>query len=112
MIHQIETITTKLCICLVKGDHVYTLNYDLKALQQKQDDDVKVVVKANSNYHINENKKFHDYIMIESIDEYTEKFSKQIESKAEQTVINLIYKSDNLSVVVYELKESGYDPRN
>jgi 5'-deoxynucleotidase YfbR-like HD superfamily hydrolase len=47
--------------------------------------------------------------MIESIDELLKIF-KEIESK-EQTVINLIYKSDNLSLVVYELKESGYDPR-
>ena len=47
----------KIAYCMVKGDHVYTLNHDLKSLQQKQDDDVKVIVKSSSDYRINEDKK-------------------------------------------------------
>ena len=47
----------KITYCMVKGDHVYTLNHNLKSLQQKQDDDIKVIVKASSDYRINENKK-------------------------------------------------------
>ena len=42
---------------MVKGDHVYTLNHDLKSLQQKQEDVVKVLVKSSSDYRVNEDKK-------------------------------------------------------
>ena len=44
---------------LIKGNHVYTLNNDLKSLHQKLDNDLDIVVKSSSDYRINENKKHH-----------------------------------------------------
>ena len=42
---------------MIKGNHVYTLNHDVKKLQQKYKNDDLTVVKASPNYQINENKK-------------------------------------------------------
>ena len=56
--------------CLIKGNHVYTLNHDLKTLQQKfKDEDDLNIINANPNYQINENRTIHKYKMIESIDD-------------------------------------------
>ena len=44
--------------CLIKGNHVYTLNRDLKTLQQKiktSEDETHIIGKANPNYHVNDN---------------------------------------------------------
>jgi hypothetical protein len=54
---------------MVKDDHVYTLNHDVKPLCQNQDRKNPIVVKASSNYHINENKTPIKYKMIETIDD-------------------------------------------
>ena len=43
---------------MIKGNHVYTLNHDVKTLQQKYDNDDLIVIKASPNYQINENKKY------------------------------------------------------
>ena len=54
---------------MVKDDHVYTLNHDLKSLSQKQDSEVKVAIRASANYRINENKTPVQYKMIETVDD-------------------------------------------
>ena len=54
---------------MAKGNHVYTLNHDLKALQQKQNEDNNIVVKASNNYKINEGNKVHEFKMIDSVDD-------------------------------------------
>ena len=59
----------KVCYCMVKGDHVYTLNHDLKSLSQKQDSEVKIAIKASANYRINESKTPVQYKMIETVDD-------------------------------------------
>ena len=41
--------------CMMKGNHVYTLNYNIKTLQQKYETDNLIVVKASPNYHKEEN---------------------------------------------------------
>ena len=47
----------KTMYCLIKGNHVYTLNHDLKTLQQKKQtpEDNHFISKASPNYHINDN---------------------------------------------------------
>lgn len=41
--------------CMIKGNHVYTLNHDLKSLNQNIDNDENTfTIKTNSDYHINE----------------------------------------------------------
>ena len=59
---------------MIEGNHVYTLNHDLKVLQQKYENDSLTVVKASPNYQINESKKLHEYKMVESVDDLIEIF--------------------------------------
>ena len=80
---------------MVKDDHVYTLNHDLKPLCQKQDSEVKIAIKASANYRINENKTPVQYKMIETVDDVVKVVDEA--NKKEQIIINLILKGDNLS---------------
>ena len=93
--------------CMIKGNHVYTLNHDIKTLQQKYENDKLTVVKASPNYKINENKKLHAYKMIESVNDLIEIFKT---SEDEKHIINLICKDDKLTEILYELIDSGYEP--
>ena len=93
--------------CMKKGNHVYTLNHDIKRLQQKYGNDDLVVVKASSNYQINENKKLHEYKMIESVEDLIEIFKT---SEDEKHIINLICKDDRATAISYELTDPVYEP--
>ena len=44
----------KAMYCMVKGNHVYTLNYNLTSLEQKMNAKPEFYVKAHSDYHIRE----------------------------------------------------------
>ncbi len=83
-----------LLFCMKKGDHIYTLNYNLDRLDKtcnKQDD---LVVKASSNYNIKENNDVVQYKMMSTVDDVIS-FIKNIE-ETEKTIINLILDGDNL----------------
>ena len=41
---------------MIKDNHVYTLNHDIKSLEQKPQTETKLVVKASHDYHINDTK--------------------------------------------------------
>ena len=92
---------------MIKGNHVYTLNYKLKTIQQKYENDNLIVVKASPNYRINENKKIHEYKMIESVNDVLRIFQT---TEDEKQIINLISKDDKLTEMLYELIDSGYEP--
>jgi hypothetical protein len=53
----------KVLYCLVKGDHVYTLNNNLKELQQKAEED-KMIIKASDSYFIKDDPVVPNYRMI------------------------------------------------
>ena len=69
----IKSHHNKVMYCLIKGNHAYTLNHDLKALQQKiqTPEDKHFISKASPNYHINDNdnKKAIEYKMIEHVND-------------------------------------------
>ncbi len=46
----------KAMYCMVKGNHVYTLNYNIDSLEKKMEVNPEVYVKAHSDYHIGEEK--------------------------------------------------------
>ena len=54
---ETRNVHNKVMYCMVKGDHVYTLNNNLKALQQKADEET-MVVKASDSYYIKKNQLF------------------------------------------------------
>ena len=94
---------------MVKGNHVYTLNYNLKSLEQKQNQDHDIVVKTSPNYVINEDKTAHEFQMIESLDDIII-ILRTIDTDEKQ-IINLIYKDDDLNELFCKLKQAGYEPK-
>ena len=106
MVLSLSTLMA-IMFCMIKGNHVYTLNYNIKTLQQKYDNDNLIVVKASPNYHINENKKVNEYKMIESVNDLLRIFQT---TEDEKQIINLICKDDKLTEMLYELIDSGYEP--
>ena len=95
--------------CLIKGNHIYTLNYDLKTLQQKyKDEDDLTIIRANPNYPINENRAIHEYKMIESVNDILNIL--KTTDNDEKQIINLICKDDKLTEILYEIIDSGYEP--
>jgi hypothetical protein len=56
--------------CMTDGDHIYTLNHDLKTLHQKQDDDTnEFTVYTTPDFKTDEDKTPIKHHMIESIDD-------------------------------------------
>ena len=56
---------------LADGDHIYTLNHDIKRLEQNQDEDEDstYAVRASPEYHIREGKDVVSHKMIDHIDD-------------------------------------------
>jgi hypothetical protein len=69
--HDTQTRNTnnKTMYCMVKGNHVYTLNYNLRSLDQQLNVKPEFCVKAQPDYHIGEARKDPNYKMIAHIDE-------------------------------------------
>ena len=54
---------------MVKNNHIYTFNNDLKSIQQKQNEIFNPVVKASTDYYLNEIDKPPKFRMINNADE-------------------------------------------
>ena len=103
----------KTMFCMVKGNHVYTLNYDLKTLDQKLNAKPEFCVKATSDYFLREEKETPYYKMIAHVDDLLSMIKntmKEVEEKKEKVVLNLIYLGDRLTELLYQIKNAGYDP--
>jgi len=99
--------TNKALYCMVKGDHVYTLNHDINTLAQHQDvdiHDVEFLVQASTNYRVEERIDVKHY-MIETIDDILKYLVLEDEE------LYFIHKHDNLMELVFNLKEAGYEPK-
>ena len=89
---------------LVKNDHIYTINTDLKKLRglmagEREHD---INVKASSDYHINERDTPVECRMINSIDD--------INKHTEHDEYTMIYRRNNLAELYYQSKQAGYEP--
>ena len=89
---------------LVKNDHIYTINTDLKKLRglmavEREHD---INVKAPSDYHINERDAPVECRMINSIDD--------INKHTEHDEYTMIYRRNNLAELYYQSKQAGYEP--
>jgi predicted transcriptional regulator len=117
LVHRHDPLTydnnNKKMYCMIKGNHVYTLNHNLKSLNQKiEDDDDTFKVKVHTDYYIKEDKEPIPCRMFENIDDLLKIFKEKQENKSdkEKEIINLILKDNDLSQLVFELKEAGYEP--
>ena len=59
----------KVLYCMVKEDHVYTLNNNLKELQQKSAAEDDMLAKASENYYIKDEPAVPTFRMIDGIDD-------------------------------------------
>jgi hypothetical protein len=96
----------KALYCMVKGDHVYTLNHDVKTLQQhiNNEKDQEFIVQASSNYMVKERVDVQHY-MIETIDDILKYLSLEDEE------LFFIHKYDNLMELMFNLLEAKYEPK-
>jgi hypothetical protein len=95
--------------CLCKNEHVYTCNYNLKELQQitEQPPEQAPELAVSPYYRINEDSEFSQYKMFESV----KTDFLQVISECDSSDVNLIHKGDDLTQVLGESIECGYQPR-
>ena len=93
--------------CMIKGDHVYTLNNDLKMLEQKINEeglDKEFHLKVSSNYRVDERDDI-TYFMIENVDDILKYLN------IEDEKIYFIHKTDDLMYLLFNLIELKYEPK-
>ena len=78
----------KAMFCMVKGNHIYTLNCDIKSLEQNQNKELETVVTASSECITYEEAASSPCKMISNINDIL-KLAKEFDSE-EKTIINLI----------------------
>ena len=121
----------------IKDNHIYTMNYNLKQLEQ-QGTTKPLELPASSNY-ITADTKTNDtqatYTMLNNLDDLLTIIKHAIETKdiqiehyttmskkdrtayekakqdaKDKVIFNLIYKTNNLNELTYQIKKAGYDP--
>ena len=88
---------------MVKNNHVYVLNHDLKSIQQKQDNHRIPTVKASTDFYINDKEEATQYRMIENCDD--------ILKLQDEKDIFIISRLNDLNKIFFDLMDSGYEPR-
>lgn len=101
---------------LMKDNHIYVLNHDLKRLEQKLNEEHHVKLTASDNYYVNEKSQYNTFKMLESLDDIIKIIKDHIsnhpdEKKDEQHTFNCIYKTNKLEKLLFECIESGYQPQ-
>jgi hypothetical protein len=106
--------------CMTDGDHIYTLNHDLKSLQQKQDDNTdEFLVYTTPYFKTDEDKTPIKHHMIESVDDLV-KIAKMIQEqdteeddddKNKRNITYIVHKYDDLEQILWDLYTCGYVPQ-
>jgi hypothetical protein len=97
---------------MVKNNHVYVLNYDLKTLEQKQEDEKdRKRAYASEYFYIKKEKDDDDehFKMIDGLDDILQITKKQGKvKKGEEPIYNLVLRDDNLNDFFFLLEAQGY----
>ena len=109
----------KTMYCMMTDGHIYTLNHDVKRLEQKQDDSDdeggsgnKYTPRVGETYLIKEDAKPKPAKMIANVDDILQvirDFPKP-EHPDEKQMLNLIHRDDNLTELLYQFIDVGYSP--
>ena len=105
---------------MIKGDHIYTFNYDIKSLQQLQlENKTKVILPVSANYYTREKQEVQTHKMIDNLndilkilktfDRNSVAMGKADNKKSEN--VYLVLRDDNLLKLLFDSIESGYDPK-
>ena len=105
MTHQKETINIKTLYAMVKNNHIYALNYDLKSVQQNQSS-TSLVVKATTDYYLNEKEAPPKYRMIKDIDDIL-----KLKLEKDELEVYLVPELNNLHELFFKVIDSGYEPK-
>eukprot|EP00438_Fugacium_kawagutii_P012227 Skav223953 [mRNA] locus=scaffold798:243805:247131:- [translate_table: standard] len=97
--HHIKTF-----YAMVKNSHIYVLNHDLKSIQQKQISEIPIV-KATTDYYINEKEEPCKFKMIKHVDDML-----KIEVKDDEKEIKMVMEDNSLTKAFFDLINSGYEP--
>jgi len=98
----------KVMYCMVKGDHVYTLNHNLHSLHHKSDEE-SMILKASENYYIKDDAVIPTFKMIDGVNDII-RIIKEVEDPEDNIEIKLVHKNNNLTDFLFDLKEAGYEP--
>ena len=90
---------------MVKNNHIYVLNHDLKSIQQKQDVHRIPTVQATTDYYINDKDTPAEFKMIENIDDILKLHNK------DEKEMHLVCRKNNLNEIFFDLMKQGYEPR-
>ena len=102
---EINSRHIKPLYAMVKNNHIYALNHDLKSIQQKQDCSLPTV-KASPDYYLNEKEQPPKYRMIRCLNDIL-----NLEVNEDVKEIFLVPEFNNLHQLFFELIKSGYEPR-
>jgi hypothetical protein len=102
----------KTMFCMMSDGHVYTLNHDIKRLEQQADESDNYTPTVNDSYYINEDAKPRAVKMISSIDDILQVLRDlpPPADEKEKQVLNLIRKNDDLVGLLFSFIQAGYTP--
>eukprot|EP00438_Fugacium_kawagutii_P023181 Skav227407 [mRNA] locus=scaffold5580:24324:27602:- [translate_table: standard] len=97
--HNIKTF-----YAMVKNSHIYTLNHDLKSIQQRENLDIPIV-KASTDFYINSKETPTYYKMIEDVNDII-----RLELDEDVKEVFLILRDNDLTKALFDLTRYGYEP--
>ena len=98
--HHIKTL-----YAMVKNNHIYALNHDLRSIQQKQEGSMPIV-RASTDYYLNEKEEPPKYRMIRCLNDI---LKLKVDEKDKE--VYLVPEFNNLHELFFEIIKSGYEPR-
>ena len=101
----------KAMYCMMTDNHIYTLNHNVKTLQQLDSDDSEYNFKTNSTYSTNEEPRNSEAKMINNIDDIlTIMRDTEIPNKDDKKYIKLVHRNDDLIELLQQFINAGYSP--
>ena len=111
--HDPETskYNVKTFFAMVKNSHIYTFNEDIKSLEQTGGREKKTgIVKATTDYHLNEKDEPPEYKMFGYADDLL-KFVEPLNPKKKEVITKyMIPERNNLTEIFFEMVGAGYEP--
>ena len=100
--------------CMIKNNHIYVLNYDLKSLEQKlSDEGDKKRAYASEEFYIKQEKNEDDVHckMINNLEDVFKIVKDHGKvKKGDEPIYNLVLRNDDLNNFLFSLEDRGYEP--
>ena len=104
----------KVLYCLMDSNHIYTLNHNIKRLEQVQDViELDYAISPSTDYRLKdeEEEKHKTHKMISSVDDFVKILQEFKEANLESQIVYLVHQEDDLVGMLYELINQGYKPQ-